>query len=236
MGLFINADMHPDVFMTRATIQEPNQAYYQYDVSSERMKEQKRINENIITTIQDMKSFYKHQEFFRQQKWKRYDLELESLQESQLQNDSFKQNARERFAMLEEDQKKLEHLLQNERTLNKEVAAQIREIHQSNQDMLTMLTEQENMNNQLTEQLTKQADTQDAVATRLDKQEALLEKALRQIDQFRSVIYERSNYLAEKVEKNYEMTSSYVYHLMTGSEKPFTFFMKSNKREENKKE
>lgn len=58
---------------------------------------------------------------------------------------------------------------------------------------------------------------------RLDTQEALLDKLGRQLNHVRSILFERTNYLVDKIDEGYKLTSSYVYKLMTGSEQPFTF-------------
>ncbi|MDQ6597448.1 hypothetical protein E2K98_06635 [Bacillus salipaludis] len=77
-------------------------------------------------------------------------------------------------------------------------------------------------------------DMLNQVLTRLDRQEALTEKILRQINHIRSILFERTNYLATKIEDGYKVTSTYVYKLMTGSEQPLTFLLRNDKKEESK--
>ena len=74
------------------------------------------------------------------------------------------------------------------------------------------------MQNQLSQQISKQADTQLEVLNRLENQEALTEKILRQIDYFRATLFERTNYLAEKIDTGYNYAVSYVSKLMTGTD------------------
>lgn len=85
----------------------------------------------------------------------------------------------------------------------------------------------------MAQKLASQADFQTDVLTRLDNQEALTEKIYRQLNHIRSIIFERTNYLAAKVEEGYKITSSYIYKLMTGAEQPLTFFLLNQKKEEN---
>jgi hypothetical protein len=67
----------------------------------------------------------------------------------------------------------------------------------------------------------------------LDKQEALTEKIYRQLNHIRSILFERTNYLAEKMDEGYKLTSSYVYNLMTGNDQPVSFtLLNRNKKVE----
>lgn len=84
----------------------------------------------------------------------------------------------------------------------------------------------------LTSKLSKQEEFQGGILQRLDTQEALIDKLSRQLNHIRSILFERTNYLAERIEDGYKVTSSYVYKLMTGSEQPLTFFLLNNKKVE----
>ncbi|WP_066064593.1 hypothetical protein [Neobacillus soli] len=86
---------------------------------------------------------------------------------------------------------------------------------------------------EVSEKVTKQADLQGGMLQRLDNQEALIEKISRQVNHIRSILFERTNYLATKIDDGYKVTSSYVYKLMTGSDQPLTFFLMNHKKEEN---
>ena len=110
------------------------------------------------------------------------------------------------------------------------VTAQLNELNTSNQKhkeyeelIIDLLKTQEELQKQLTEKFNNQEEFQTGVLTRLDQQEALTEKIFRQINHIRSVLFERTNYLAEKIDEGYKITSSYVYNLMTGSDQPITF-------------
>ncbi|WP_190284875.1 hypothetical protein [Bacillus sp. S3] len=118
------------------------------------------------------------------------------------------------------------------------------------QDLSNRLTKNEEVNQQLSlqmneqlelqkiaaEKLEKQDDFQSGVLKRLDNQEALLDKLARQVNHIRSILFERTNYLAERIEDGYKVTSSYVYKLMTGSDQPLTFFLMNHKKEEPQKQ
>jgi hypothetical protein len=122
------------------------------------------------------------------------------------------------------------------------VAHQLNEISTSNQKyaeheelIIHLLKTQEELQKQLAEKMSKQEEFQTGVLTRLDQQEALTEKIFRQLNHIRSILFERTNYLAEKIDEGYKITSSYVYNLMTGSDQPITFYLMNNKKEEKQK-
>jgi predicted nucleic acid-binding Zn ribbon protein len=101
--------------------------------------------------------------------------------------------------------------------------------------ILHLLKTQEDLQKQLSEKISKQEEFQMGVLNRLDQQEALTEKIFRQINHIRSILFERTNYLAEKIDEGYKITSSYVYNLMTGSDQPVTFYLMNNKNTEKQK-
>jgi hypothetical protein len=100
--------------------------------------------------------------------------------------------------------------------------------------IIHLLKTQEELQKQLSEKFNQQEEFQSGVLTRLDQQEALTEKIFRQINHIRSILFERTNYLAEKIDEGYKITSSYVYNLMTGSDQPVTFYLMNNKKTEKK--
>jgi vacuolar-type H+-ATPase subunit I/STV1 len=119
------------------------------------------------------------------------------------------------------------------------IANQLNEISTSHQKhteyeelIIHLLKTQEDLQKQLSEKISKQEEFQTGVLTRLDQQEALTEKISRQLNHIRSILFERTNYLAEKIDEGYKITSSYVYNLMTGSDQPITFYLMNNKKGE----
>ncbi len=122
------------------------------------------------------------------------------------------------------------------------IVHQLNEISTSNQKhseyeelIIHLLKTQEELQKQLSEKISKQEEFQTGVLTRLDQQEALTEKISRQLNHIRSILFERTNYLAEKIDEGYKITSSYVYNLMTGSDQPITFYLMNNKKGEKQK-
>lgn len=117
------------------------------------------------------------------------------------------------------------------------VVNQLNELSSNNQQhteheelIIHLLKTQEELQKQLSEKISKQEEFQTGVLNRLDQQEALTEKIFRQINHIRSILFERTNYLAEKIDEGYKITSSYVYNLMTGTDQPITFYLMNNKK------
>jgi hypothetical protein len=54
----------------------------------------------------------------------------------------------------------------------------------------------------------------------LENQEALTEKLMRKVDNFRSILYERTHFLADKIEEGYNATSSYIHEMVSSTGLP----------------
>ena len=103
----------------------------------------------------------------------------------------------------------------------------------SYEEISAKINEQLDYQKVLSKQLLEQEELQKDVSSRLDKQEGLLEKVIRQLDYLRSVLYERTNFLSERIEGSFSMTSSYISKLLTGSDQ--VSFMLNQKQEEKEK-
>ena len=106
----------------------------------------------------------------------------------------------------------------------------------ANHQLVVQMKEQLELQKSVSEIITKQEEFQEGVLQRLDSQEALMDKISRQINHIRSILFERTNYLAAKIDDGYKITSSYVYKLMTGSDQPLTFLLMNQRKEENQKQ
>lgn len=117
----------------------------------------------------------------------------------------------------------------------KDLKARLERYEDANHQLVLQMNEQFELQKVVAKKMMKQEEFQGGVLQRLDTQEALMDKISRQIQHIRSILFERTNYLATKIDDGYNITSSYVYRLMTGSEQPLTFFLMNNKKEENQK-
>lgn len=246
MGLFINKDDHPEVFHNPNSLQDPNQHFAKIDYLSELITGQKEAYESLRHSFRDLKDYHQQQETNQMNQWNDIIAQLKELRENHQQQKEFASHVMNWLIKLDEESNKLQGILENEGQLKQEMIDQIQILNQSNQEMMKRLEQYESTNHdlsvkmneqierqqQISEQFSKQEDRQNEVLTRLDNQEALTEKILRQINHIRSILFERTNYLAEKIESGYKITSSYVYKLMTGSDKPLTLFMLNQKEEQ----
>ncbi|MRH44370.1 hypothetical protein GH741_17135 [Aquibacillus halophilus] len=249
MGLFINAKGNPGVFKNQEKIPEPNQAYLKIDRISEIVNEQKKTNNSILNSIQGLNSLYHKQQDTQAVQWKNFNKQLSELGRSKLTFEEFETFARERLKILYENDEKLLNHLEDESALKRDLINQISLVNDSNQEMVNQLGEFESTNQQITvrmqelfelnkqmsDQLSNHGDNQSTMLDHLENQEALMEKTLRQLTHFRSALYERTNYLVEKIENSYSLTSSFVYKLFTGSNLPLTFSMSTQKNDKDYK-
>ncbi|MFD1039302.1 hypothetical protein ACFQ3N_12995 [Virgibacillus byunsanensis] len=250
MGLFVNTSEHPEVFKNKKPINEPNQGYFKYDFFSELVKEQKEVNDSLLEAFREIKIQHKQNQNNQASKWKDIGKQLNDLKERNVKHENFERQAMEWLTMLDKNNTKLKGILENESVLKKEIMEEITVLSQSNQQIVNQLEnygsshkqisvqmhELFNLHKDMSNQLTKQDENQDQVISQLENQEALLEKTFRQINNIRSILFERANFLAEKIENSYSLTSSFVYKLVNGSDQPLTFFYEDAKKVENKKE
>lgn len=248
MGLFINTGKHPTVFMNQDDIKEPNQGYFKIDFFSELVKEQKKINNSLANSFQQLKFMHQKQNRTQAKEWEALGQQLDVLKDCNLQHEKFERNAKEWLTMLDENNKELYSMLKEEGLEKQDVMDEITLVSQSNQEIADQLDKYEAFNQQLTTQmnelfnlqkvmadkLASQDENQNRTLDHLENQEALMEKTLRQVTQIRSILFERTTYLAGKIEDSYKLTSSFVYKLVTGSDQPLTFMM-NHKKEETKK-
>src|SRR5699024_6548946 len=112
---------------------------------------------------------------------------------------------------------------EEEGLLKQEVKEEIRHIHEANQTVLHQIEDYEMQTKKLNakmddlvqlqqammEAMSQQQDDRHKALQSLENQDALLEKTLRQVTNLRSALFERTSYLAEKVENSYKLTSSF---------------------------
>lgn len=244
MGLFINSSKHRDIFKNDSKLNEPNQNFFKRDNLSEMVKEQQRINDLFYHSFHGLEALYEQQASTQANQRKGISKRLSELKEMNLHHEKVESHVVERLKNLEDENGKMQVLMENERLSEQEFIDQINTLSQSNQEIVNQLErygftneqislkmdEQFDLQKQMENQISKQEDTQHDVLNRLNNQEALTEKIVRQLDNFRSIIFERSNYLAEKVEDGYQLTSSYITKLMTGSDQPSTHFIMTQKQ------
>ena len=247
MGLFINKQEHPDVYKNSENLHEPNQFLSRQDFLSELMNEQQKANRALNRALSELKTRYQHQADAQDSQWKHVDHQLNDLKSSTIQQKKFENQIVTNLQAIHERNVRLETIVESETTIKQSIMAQVGQLSKTYEEIAGRLERSEDANHQLAQQMDEQLALQKEVAKklnqqaelhggmleRLDHQDALLDKFARQLNHIRSILFERTNYLASKIDDGYKLTSSYVYKLMTGSDQPLTFFLMNRKQEEN---
>ncbi|MEN1966723.1 hypothetical protein WMZ97_01490 [Lentibacillus sp. N15] len=250
MGLFMNQCVHPEVFVNQEDPQAPNQEYFQRDYFAELVKSQQNINDSLNNSVHELRQQFLEQRSLQKKEWMDVFNQLKELRRTQQEHDQFEANAQEWIRMLDENNQELSRRLDEEGLLKGEVVAEMNQISESNQAILDQIGTYESLNKQLaakmdelfelqqtmSNKVSTQHESQEKALTHLENQDALLEKTLRQVTNIRSILFERTSYLVDKIEKSYKRTSSFVYHLMTGSDQPLNFLMEQKREETSDKQ
>ncbi|MDQ0351457.1 chromosome segregation ATPase [Alkalibacillus filiformis] len=246
MTLYINDGEHPTVYRSKRKLTEPNQDYTKFDRLSEWMEEQQKVNRSLKRSNSFLNQLYERQDHIQTQ----MDTQVKELVAKQHSQDQFKQDVLERLRMLDNKSSQLEEWLKSEEHAREDLIYQVKSINESNKEIINKITDQKVSNDELIDQLNQIVNAHEEMSEQLmyfdqnqqemseqvQRQEALMEKLNRQMLNFRSILYERSHHLAEKIEDQHEMTSSYVHQLMTGSDKPLTMVMTKKEQEKDQKD
>lgn len=250
LSLFMNMIEHPEMFMNTKEIPTPNQKYYKYDSFSELMTSQKQVNTSLQHSVKLLEKMYLEQQYLQVSQWEEVADQLMQLTKNDEERTLFETKVMNRLVDLDEQRKQVEKILENEGQLKTEFKEQMNHMiatHEANlnekldsynlsQDKLSLqLNEVHELQQNLVKKVTIQAEEQTNIKERLEDQEALMEKVSRQLTYFRSILFERTNDLAEKIEESYELTSAYLYKLLTGSVEPFSVFLTKQKEAEKTK-
>lgn len=248
MGLFINSNEHQNVYKNTKSIDEPNQLTLKRDYLKEILEEQQRVNSSLRKSYNEIKLCSQERELQLANQWNDVSRKLKELNINNLQHKDFESKMINLIKALDEKNVNLQVTLEKESLIKQaifdhmnlqgmatqEIAVRMEKYEVGNDNLTLQMKQQIELHKKIADKLTAQEDFQTGVLTRLDKQEALTEKIARQLNHIRSILFERTNYLAEKVEEGYKLTSSYVYHLMAGADQPLKNHFTSEKKEHNK--
>lgn len=249
MGLFINMDKHPDVYKNNGRIIESNQVFFKKNHLSELVEEQRNANETLQQSFNELKDLFEKQGNKQANQWKYFGNRLYELKKGNLQHEKVESHVMEWLMKLDEKNSILQMTLENELIIKNEFMDHMNNINHSNQEVVNRLTkvgfsneqldikvnEQLDLQKQMSQKISQQEETQNEVLKRLDNQEALTEKISRQIDNFRSILFERTNFLVEKIEKGFNHTTLYFTKLMADTDQSLNHFMIKQKLKENQK-
>jgi hypothetical protein len=236
MGLFINKGKHPDVYKNLEIKNANNQELHRKDYLEELLQIQQSANISVSQSLDELKLKNHKQEELLSDQWKELNNQLNDMKKREFLQYDLDNQIIERLKNLEEKNRMIHSFMEKETELKLEILTRLDNQEKLNQQLSDQIEKQTKFERNLTEKLSQQESSQSEILTRIDKQEALIEKLARQINHIRSILFERTNFLAEKIEDGYKLTSSYVYRLFTGSEQPLTFYTFKNKQEENQKQ
>ncbi|WP_430788029.1 hypothetical protein VBD025_18020 [Virgibacillus flavescens] len=233
MSLYINHGKHDNIFKNQDKLNEPNQSYFKREYFAELVKNQLEVNQSLQNSIYGLKTIIDANERTQSTKWNEINTRLTDLKEINLRHDHQQRYLVDQVNKIETDNKNLQKNLEENRLSDQEILEQIEKLSKSNleivnqlenyykdnQEFFQLMEDQQEVQKQMAEQITKQEVDQEKVLSRIENQEALMEKITRQIDYFRSILFERTNYLAEKIENGYHNTSSYVTKLISSEKK-----------------
>ena len=223
MGLYINKS-HENIYKNNKEITEPNQGYFIKNHVAEMVEEQKQINQSLHESIKTLNHLYKLQEKQHLTKWDQVGRQFNEMNQHQREVEN-------RFMIklkeLEARNEQLVTLIEESQLSKQKREQQIEEIGETQDDMLEVLNsyslfygevsrkidEQLSAQKLMEQKIERQENEQKQMMERMDNQEALSEKIIRQLEHFRSILFERSNYLSEKL----DTLSSYVLHSLTTS-------------------
>jgi septal ring factor EnvC (AmiA/AmiB activator) len=223
MGLFFNRKNHTDVYKGKS-IDEKNQAIYRSDSLSEAMLEQQRAFETMNEKYSEMEKQLQKQRRIQSDRWETTGMRFEEIMDFHTQHRQFEQEAIDTLMNLERKHTELQKVLDNKRKANEELVEQINMLSQSNAEiaerldkfdadqekLLTKMDAQLEKQDQFSLSLEEQRTVQTEIVERIEQHEGLLEKMMRQLDFLKSVIFERSHFIAEKIDKSYQLTTTYM--------------------------
>ncbi|MEC2157763.1 hypothetical protein [Virgibacillus halodenitrificans] len=245
MGLYIN-HRHGDIYKNNEGIQAPNQEVFIKNHVAEMIEEQQRVNKSLSTSFYELKNLYEQQSNKQTHQWKDITTQLNQLKELNDTHDKLENDVIKVLQKLEGNQLSIQKLIE-ENYLSKETYdQQLNEITSGYQDIADKLERHREVNEKLTSKVEQQTEwqkeigekvkehevSQEKVLERMENQEAITEKITRQMDHFRSILFERTNYLAEKVEEGYHLTTSYVAKLMSDPERPLAYMTLERKNKD----
>ena len=214
MGLYINSGKHPDILKNPVRVVETNQAYFKQDTLTDMLEVQQKTNELLQQSYIDLKEVVEKHAATQTSRWKYVQSKMNHQRQMNSQQKNLDHQVLEKLKSVEDRQGKLQGIIENQEPFTKDLMSMIT---LANQEVLLKLTQAEEVNaqlqlkvdeqvdlqSQLVQQLAKQEEIQMEMGNRLENQEAFMEKIIRQIDYFRSVLFERTNYLAEKIDAGY---------------------------------
>lgn len=233
MGLYINKTKNPTIYKSDKAIHSTNQTVFSTDLLKEWKNEQLHSIHLINEHLKHLERYSKRQNQIALHQNKRAEHRYIELIKNQENRKVFELDILNSVKGLNTKHRSLQSTLTNNASLTRTFADQVKEMNQSKEEVSLNLTTINEQNKKVSKQLQEQVQQQknlshqldklerayDELLKRLDNQEGLLEKLVRQIDNIRSIIFERTHFIAEKLERATKLTSVYRSKLKGDSNK-----------------
>lgn len=249
MSLYTNYQEHPNVLLNNQGATS-NQHYYKWEYMANWMAEQNTNNKELEEKIAYIVKLHRKLNARQRGESIKVSERLDILEEASAANKKIGMESMQGVTMLDARTKNIAHLLEDNQQARDQISEKIELLTKMNDSIIQQLEESEvarkTLTNQindlssiqqhLTDQIVSSKSQQEKVLKKLDNHEALLEKLSRQMNQFRSIVYERIHFLQEKIEDSYKFTAAYVYNLLGGGDQSFTMQLQYDEKEKLKKD
>ncbi|WP_438311850.1 hypothetical protein [Sporosarcina sp. FA9] len=205
MALFMNEREHPGVYKNSGNRIEPNQNSFKTDDVTELLKEQRSENDKLKHSLWNLEKTMKKTEQRLIKQSDRIGNQFDKLEELDYRHEVFENNTSIWIEKINIENKSQQYVLSNSLLVEKDLASKI--------------DEQSNSQKTIVKQLVEQEVGLVEIEKRLENQEALMEKVLKQIDYYKSVLFERTQIFAGKIEQSYTNSTSYVSRLVKGRDR-----------------
>lgn len=186
MGLFMNEEEDPEVYRDQDEPIEYNQSSFRQEEMIEMIQRQQKESNTLQHAVQNLERVFEKQNGVQLRKLANARYHIEALYDYQKEQETSFGDTTKSVIQLDE------------------------KIAVLSQQIERQIVMQEGLKNQLMQQEAFQKEVLERLAT----QEALTEKVLRKLDHFRSILYERTHFIGEKINKGYEATTAYFAKML----------------------
>lgn len=226
VGLFFNRKNELNIYKGEQ-VSERNQAIYRSDSITKAIEVQKKAYDEMNEKYSEMENQLKKQRRIQSDRWRTTSMRFDEIVDHQSQHHQFEQDAIDALERLDRQNIELQNVLNQKKKANEDLVSQINLLNQANSEiaerldkfdadqvlLLQKMDEQIEKQHQFSLSLEEQKTTQLTMVDKLEQQEGLIDKMMRQMDFLKSVLFERSHFIAEKIDKSYQLTTTYISNL-----------------------
>ncbi|RKQ33559.1 hypothetical protein [Oceanobacillus halophilus] len=238
MGLYINPNYDKHIYKNDNGLPDPNQHFFIKNHTAEMIEEQKKINNSLNHSFHELRKRYDEQELKQSNKWNEFREQLRDLKDMNVKQETLETQVIKKLERLEEGNRRLQEMVSKNHSFEQELLEEMNQLAVSQKGMEKQIDvygeikeelqlniqQQTEFQYQISEQMKAQEQSQEGMMRRLENQEALTQKITRQLEHFRSILYERTSHLSDKIDD----VSAYVMKLVSKDPLQTTILMKEN--------